>query len=97
MVNVSIFKYNEESEQNAGTNTWMNIENILKGKKPYRKGQPDHIHLVSFKSIKVTKLRESISNGSKKRKVDRMEKDMSLGLGPADKNGSGPVDWIIMW
>lgn len=59
----------------------MNIENILKGKKPYRKGQPDHIHLVSFKSIKVMKLRESISNGSKKRKVDQNGKRHVLTVG----------------
>ena len=56
-------------------------ENILKGKKPYRKGQPDHTHLVSFKSIKVIKLRESISNGSKKRKVDQNGKRHVLRVG----------------
>ena len=55
------------------------------GKKPYRKGHPDHTHLVCFKPIMVVKMRESLKNTSRKRKLDQNGKIHFHALGQVVK------------
>ena len=51
-----------------------------------------HTHRVCFKSIKVVQMRENLSNGSKKRKLDQDGKRHFPAGGTTGESGSGPVD-----